>query len=141
MSPLYARARIVFEMADRLGIPVIIHTGRGIPFALPSLAIPRAIEFPNLSIVLAHAGYQMYADEALVAAQVCKNIYLETSWCSPEQIHKFVRDLGAERVMMGSDGLVNLPVELAKYAAIELNEREKVHCLAGTACKLFQVQT
>ena len=141
MSPLYAQARIVFEMADRFGVPVIIHTGRGIPFALPSLAIPRAIEFPNVPIILAHAGYQMYADEALVAAQVCGNIYLETSWCSAEQIDKFVRELGPERIMMGSDGLLSLPVELAKYAAVGLTEEARYQCLAGTAVRLFQVHT
>lgn len=141
MSPLYAQARIVFETADRLGMPVIIHTGRGIPFALPSLAIPRAQEFPHLPIILAHAGYQMYADEALVAAQLCPNIYLETSWCAPGQILKFVRSLGAERVMLGSDGPLNLPVELAKYEAIGLNKVDLAQCLAGTAHRLFRVRS
>ncbi len=140
MSPLYDRARIVFEAADRLHVPVIIHTGRGIPFALPSLAIPRAIEFPNLPIILAHSGYQMYADEALVAARLCKNIYLETSWCSADQISKFIREAGAERVMMGADDLTNLPVELAKYSSIRLSESERSLCLSGNARRLFNVE-
>jgi len=140
MSPLYERAHIVFETADRLGVPVIIHTGRGIPFALPSLAIPRAQEFPNLPIILGHAGYQMYSDEALVSAQICPNIYLETSWCAPRQILQFVRSLGAGRVMMGSDSPLNLPVELAKYEAIDITETERGQCLAGTAHRLFKTQ-
>jgi predicted TIM-barrel fold metal-dependent hydrolase len=140
MSPLYARCRIVFEMADELRVPVIIHTGRGVPFALPSLAIPRAQEFPDLPIILGHAGYQMYSDEALIAAQVCPNIYLETSWCAAEQIRKFIRTLGPERVMMGSDSLLNLPVELAKYHAIGLSKPELEQCLTGTACRLFRVR-
>lgn len=140
MSPLYPRVRIVFETAKRLSVPVVIHTGRGVPFALPSLVIPRAQDFPNLPIILGHAGYQMYSDEALIAAQICPNIYLETSWCAAGQIRKFVHTLGAGRVMMGSDTLLNLPVELAKYEAIGLNEADLAQCLAGTAHQLFKVQ-
>lgn len=81
----------------------------------------------------------MYADEALVAAQVCPNIYLETSWCAPEQIQQFVRTLGARRVMMGSDSTINLAVELAKYRALELNDADLAQCLAGTAHALFKI--
>lgn len=139
MSPLYPRVRVVFETAERLRVPVVIHTGRGVPFALPSLVIPRAQEFPELPIILGHAGYQMYSDEALIAAQVCPNIYLETSWCAVEQIRKFIRTLGAERVMMGSDTSLNLPVELAKYEAIGLGEVDLAQCLAGTAHRLFRI--
>lgn len=137
MSPLYAKARIVFSVAYSLGVPVVVHTGRGIPFALPSLCIPRAMEFPDLPIVLAHAGWELFSAEAVVTAQVCRNIYLETSWCSAENIAAMIRQVGAERVMMGSDVPGNLPVELAKYDALNLSPAEREQCLSRTARALF----
>jgi len=32
----------VFELANELGVPVLVHTGTGIPFAQPSLCLPIA---------------------------------------------------------------------------------------------------
>ena len=92
----------------------MIHTGFDVPFTLPSLAIPRARQYPGLSLILAHAGESLYAEEALVAATECANITLETSWCNTGQIQGFIRTLGSGRVMMGSDLPENLPAELAK---------------------------
>jgi len=137
LSPLYEKARVVFAVAQRLGIPTVVHTGRGIPFALPSLCIPRAIEFPDMPIVLAHAGWGLFSAEAIVAAQVCPNIYLETSWCSVEDIAAMIRQIGPGRVMMGSDTLENLPVELAKYNSLPLSPAVRDQCLGATARTLF----
>ncbi|MEJ2599502.1 MAG: amidohydrolase family protein, partial [Anaerolineales bacterium] len=65
-SPLMANANKVFDTASDLGIPVIVHTGLGTPWALPSLSIPQARRHPDLPIVLAHAGYSVYTEEAYV---------------------------------------------------------------------------
>lgn len=137
MSPLYEAAKIAFTTASSLGVPVVVHTGRGVPFALPSLCIPRAIEFPDLPIVLAHSGFGMYSAEAIVAAQVCPNIYLETSWCSAGDIAKMIREVGSDRMMMGSDGPENLAVELAKYESLRLSPAEREQSLSTTARTLF----
>ncbi|MGQ9494010.1 MAG: amidohydrolase family protein, partial [Anaerolineae bacterium] len=59
-SPLMGNANKAFDTAEELGVPIIVHTGLGIPWALPSLAIPQARRHPNLTIILAHAGYAIY---------------------------------------------------------------------------------
>ena len=64
----------------------MVHTGPGIPFALPALCIPAARKYPDLKIVLAHAGFAVFTAEAQVAATVCDNLYLETSWCIGEDL-------------------------------------------------------
>src|SRR5262249_12928834 len=53
----HAEADKVFRTASELGVPVIVHTGLGSPWALPSLCIPPARRYPRLPIVLAHAGW------------------------------------------------------------------------------------
>ncbi len=133
----HPRCEIVFATARALGVPVLIHTGMGIPNALPALAIPPALRYPDVTIVLAHAGFAIFADEAIVAAQVCPNIVLEPSWCASYQVAAMVRSIGAVRVMFGSDHPSNVASELAKLRSIGLDEAQLAQILGGTARRVF----
>ena len=139
ISPLAGPAEKVFGIASELGVPVIVHTGLGTPFALPSLVLPRALTYPELPIILAHAGYAVYTDEALVAAEIAENIYLEPSWCATYQVRRFVETLGPGRLMMGSDHLDNVPVEMARYHALALPPEAMRAIRYETALKVFKV--
>ena len=138
-SPLMDNANKVFDTAADLGVPLIVHTGLGAPWALPSLSIPQARRHPNLPIVLAHAGFAVYTSEAYVAATECENIYLEPSWSTVYDLKTLIRRLGASRVIFGSDLPDNVPVELAKYRSTGLTEEELAACLGGNAARLFSV--
>jgi uncharacterized protein len=138
-SPLLPRAEKCFRAAQELGVPLIVHTGAGAPPSLPALVIPRAREFPDVTIVLAHAGYAIYCEEALVAAETCPNIVLEPSWCQYYNARRMTRSIGAGRMVMGSDHPANLAVELAKWRAAGLDEAELAQCLGGTARRVFKL--
>jgi uncharacterized protein len=66
VNPLTEDGDLVFETAATLGVPAMVHTGAGIPFSLPALCIPAAEKYPNLKIVLAHAGGGILSAEAQV---------------------------------------------------------------------------
>lgn len=136
-APSAPQARKIFETARELKVPVIIHTGNGVPVALPSMAIPIAKEFPDLKIVLAHSGGGMYGCEALVAAQTCENIYLETSWCTVLDLKSFVDTIGCSRLMFGTDVPLNAGVELAKYRALKLTDDQYEQCFWRTARDVY----
>ena len=53
--------------------------------------------------VLAHAGGGIVSAEAQVAASICNNLYLETSWCLGEDIRWMISTVGPDRVMMGAE--------------------------------------
>jgi hypothetical protein len=141
VSPVFEVSDVVFESAAALGVPVMVHTGTGAPFALPALLIRRARQYPELKIVLAHAGFAVYTEEAIVAAEVCDNIYLEPTWCIAGDIRKMVRMLGPERVMFGGDLPSNVPVELTKYRTLDLTDEEREWCLFRTAASVFGLPT
>ena len=128
----------VFYAAQEYNVPVVIHTGLGVPYTLPSVVIPRARQFPKLKIVLAHSGAYIYSGEAVLVAQECPNVYLETSWCAAYRIREFVKRFGPDRVMFGSDLPENIASELAKYRSV-LNEGELAWCLADTAKNVFNI--
>lgn len=139
VNPLTDDGDLVFETAHDLGIPAMVHTGPGIPFALPSLCIPAARKYPGLKIILAHAGFGVFSAEAQVAASVCGNLYLETSWCLGEDIRWMISTIGPDRVMLGTDLPTNVPVEIAKYKALDLTAEVYSQVMGGTAIEVFKL--
>lgn len=127
-----------FQLASELDVPVIVHTGLGCPWALPSLCIPPARAFPNVPIVLAHAGWGVYTAEAMVTAEVCPNVVLEASWCPSYAVRSMLDKFGPDRMVFGSDHLSNLPVELVKYRTV-CTEEELSRVLGATARRVFRL--
>jgi predicted TIM-barrel fold metal-dependent hydrolase len=120
-------------------VPVLVHTGLGTPFSLPSLVIDAARRYPDVTFILCHAGFAVYTDEAIVAAKYCDNIVLEPSWCQTYTVAKMIKTIGAERIVMGSDHLTNLPVELVKFRSIGLSDNELELILYTNAKRIFQL--
>jgi uncharacterized protein len=139
VNPLSEDGDLVFATAHDLGIPVMVHTGPGVPFALPALCIPAAQKYPGLNIILAHAGFAVFSAEAQVAASVCGNLYLETSWSIGEDIRWMINTIGPDRVMMGADLPSNVPVEIAKYRALDLEPAVYDKVMGGTAVEVFKL--
>jgi hypothetical protein len=83
------------------GWPVVFHTGT-YPLNQPGLLIPVARKFPRLNLIASHLGYDMIED-AIAAAMLCPNIYLETSATAmPNMIRDVIRRCGADKVLYGS---------------------------------------
>jgi hypothetical protein len=139
MSPQHRAAKKIFRVAEELDIAVMIHTGNGLPNALPSLVIPVAREHPRVRIVLAHAGGGTFGADAIVTAEVCPNVYLETSWVTSYDLVSMVKRLGERRVMFGTDLVNNVAVELAKYRTVGLTEAQLEWCFARTAETVFRL--
>jgi uncharacterized protein len=138
-NPSGKHGRRVFEIAAKMGVPLMIHTGNGIPWAAPSLIRPMAEEHPDLKIILAHAGGGIMSAEASQLADACANVYLEPSWVGGHAIRDWVRRLGPERIMLGSDHADNAATELAKYRSIGLTEEELSWALGRTATEVFRL--
>lgn len=74
LDPLLPIGYFLYEAALVFNLPVIIHTGTGVPYALPALYQVIAQRFPELKIILAHCGGGLFFAEAIVAAQTYPNI-------------------------------------------------------------------
>ena len=139
-NPASKNCMHVFEIADTLDIPVMVHTGSGIPFADPINCIPAARTFPRVKIILAHAGGDMFFEQALKLAREYENIFLEPSWLNVLNTKTAVETLGAEKVMFSSDVPENIPVELVKYRTAIKNEKDLDMIFYGTASKVFNLK-
>lgn len=137
LSPNSRAGRRVFCLAQELGIPVMVHTGAGIPWALPSHIAPVARDFPDVPVVMAHSGHMLMAAEAAEVAAAYSNVFLEASWTGGFLVRGFTRRLGAHRVLFGSDHADNAATELTKFRTAGLTEEELAWCLHKTAASVY----
>lgn len=140
ISPLSPRCDKLYEAARYYRLPILVHTGLGTPFSLPSLLIDPARRYPDVTFILSHAGFAIYTDEAIVAAKTCDNIVLEPSWCPTYSVRKMVDQLGADRILLGSDHISNIPVELAKFGSIGLTDGQLEQIYRTNALRIFQLK-
>lgn len=138
LDPLLTRGDFVYETAIEFNLPLIIHTGSGVPYALPSLYVLPAKRFPEAKIILAHCGGGgLFFAEAIVAALACDNIWLELSTLMPHHILQVLHHVPASRLMIGSDLPENLTTEIGKIFSLDVAEEIKRDMLWNTACHLF----
>ncbi len=137
-NPLHERTDYVFETALEHELPVICHTGNGIPATLPSLFMVPARKFRQLKIVLAHAGGGgMLVGEAVVAAQFCPNVYLELSTLMPNHVRLVLAHVPSSRLMIGSDLPENVVTEVDKILELSESVEAKQDILWNTAAAVF----
>lgn len=137
LNPISPRSDFFFETARENGLAVICHTGAGAPFALPSLFILPARKFPDLKFVLGHAGGGLYVAEAIVAATVCSNVYVELSSLMPHQVLEVLAHIPSSRLMIGSDLPENTETEIRKILDLEISAEAKRDILWNTARHVF----
>ncbi len=137
LNPVSERSDFLFQAALENNLVLICHTGAGAPFALPSLFIHPARRFPDLRIVLGHAGGGLYALEALVAAEVCPNIWVELSTVMPHTVLELLAHIGPDRLMAGSDLPENLTTEIDKILDLPIPGAAKSAILWDTPAQLF----
>jgi predicted TIM-barrel fold metal-dependent hydrolase len=138
LNPVSRRSDFLFAAAQEHRLPVIVHTGSGVPFSLPSLYILPAQRFPDLQIVLGHAGGSVYMLETIVAAAVCPNVYIEVSSLMPHHVMEILQHVPATRLMSGSDLPESLEAEMHKLLPLaDLSDADKRAILWETPRRVF----
>jgi uncharacterized protein len=138
LNPLWPASDFFFEAALLYNLPVIVHTGSGIPYSLPSLYIHTARKFPDLKLVLAHCGGGgLLLGEAIVAAEVCSNIFLELSSLMPHQVLEVLVHIAPNRLMIGSDLPESLATEMTKILLLDIEAEFRRDIFWNTACRVF----
>jgi len=130
----------VFEWGRRLGVPVMVHTGAGIPFANPSHLIPAAQAYPDVKIVIAHCGMMVLAGETHIAMKACPNLYADITWTGGFLIRHWARELGAHRFLFGTDHADNCGTELAKVRTSGLTAEEQEWVLYRSALQVYALE-
>lgn len=139
----------VYAKAQELGMPVMIHTGTSVfpgarnRFADPMAADDVAIDFPDLVLILAHAGRPLYMETCFFLARRHPNVYLDVSGIPPRRLLHYLPRLPeiAAKVLWGTDwpspGVHDLGENIAQFLALALPEEVARQVLRGNACRIF----
>ena len=137
LNPMSPASDFFFETALANRMAVVCHTGTGLPLSSPALLMVPARKFPDLTIVVAHAGGGMFVHEAIVAALFCPNILLELSTLMPHHVMEVLGQVASERLMIGSDLPESVETEIGKILSLEIPVADKRNILNDTGCRTF----
>ncbi len=103
----HAAAEGIFEVAQDAGVPILVHAGRGMP-PMDHLA-NLALRFPEVTLVLAHAGIAGQGMFASKLAQHPSVLYDTCAFSAFDVVELFAR-VPAERIVFGSDSPYGHPL-------------------------------
>lgn len=125
----------LFPVYDRLQgeLPILIHCGdRRYDFSHPRRLLRVLNNFPKLQMIAAHLGGWSVFEEGFRLLKE-KECYFDLSSCmsflTPEQIVRYIRGYGADRILFGSDFPLWDPIKEAdRFLRLDLHteEQEKI---------------
>lgn len=127
----------IYRRCEERGMPVLVHTGTSIfPGARCKYGHPMelddvAIDYPDLTIIMAHGGRPLWMDEAFFVLRRHKNVHLELSGIPPKRLLEYFPRLAeiADRVVWGTDwpspGVKDLRENLDQFLALPLSDDVK----------------
>lgn len=139
----------IYLAAEEAGLPVTIHTGTSVfPGARSRLGNPMdvddvAIDFPDLTILLAHGGRPLWMDEAFFVVRRHPNVFLELSGIPPGRLLEWFPRLEsiADRVVWGSDwpspGVASMRKNVEQFLELPIGDQAKRKILYDNAARLF----
>lgn len=141
--------RAIYRACERLRVPVIVHTGTSVfPGARNRYAHPMhvedvAIDFPELTLVLAHGGRPLWMDEAVFLARRFPNVFVELSSIPPARLLQYFPRLEelAPKALFGSDwpgpGVPDIGANLRAFRALPLSDSARERILVTNPERVF----
>ncbi len=147
------RMHPVYRACAEMGLTVLSHTGPardGAPFAEVAAFAPMLAEFPSLTVLLAHLGGAQWQD-TLAVADAFPNVVFDLceiiEWVgaprapTAEELARLIRDIGPERVVLGSDYPWYEPAHTAELVLSlpVLSQTEKNAILGENAARILDL--
>jgi len=109
--PNEARLYPLYAKAQELRVPIIYHIGTSIfkgtklKYCDPIHLDDVAIDFPDLTLVMAHSGRGFWYSECFALSRLHKNIYMDVTGLPPQNLLNYFPELekNSEKVLFGSD--------------------------------------
>jgi hypothetical protein len=140
----------VYRRAAAAGVPVTIHTGTSVfPGARSRLGDPMdvddvAVDFPKLTILLAHGGRPLWMEAAFFVVRRHPNVLLEVSGIPPARLLEYFPRLEeiAHKTVWGTDwpspGVKSMRQNVDQFRALPLSEPAKRAILYDNAARVFR---
>jgi predicted TIM-barrel fold metal-dependent hydrolase len=141
----------VYRLAGEAGRPVFIHTGTSVfpgarnVYADPMACDDVAVDFPETTIVLCHAGRPLWYDTAFFLLRRHENVLLDISSIPPRKLLEVLPRISeaADRVLWGTDwpskGVKSMRQNVEDFLSLPLSDAVRRKILFDNAAALFPV--
>jgi hypothetical protein len=141
----------IYRRCEDRGLPVMIHTGTSIfPGARNKYGNPMelddvAIDFPDLTLVMAHGGRPLWMEEAFFILRRHRRVHLDLSGIPPLKLLEYFPRLEAigDRVLWGTDwpspGVRDLRQNLDQFLTLPLGDDLKQAITRTNPLRVFPV--
>lgn len=139
----------LYERAQELGVPVLFHTGTSIfPGARNKYGDPMdlddvAVDFPRLTIVMAHGGRPLWMERAFFLLRRHANVFMDISGIPPKALLAYFPRLAevADKTLFGTDwpgpGVASVRGNIEAFRGLSLPEPARAMILSGTADRIY----
>jgi hypothetical protein len=143
---------IVYEKCIEYKAPVMVHTGTSVfqgarnRFADPMPVDDVAVDFPDLKIIIAHAGRPLHTDTGFFLLRRHPNVYCDISSTPPKALLQYYPWLErvAAKTMFGSDwpapGVRDIGTNIQQFLALDLPDEMKRQILRDNALRVFNLE-
>lgn len=132
----------LLEVCGKYQAPVWCY-GAAEVFTSPIFFDQIAADFPNVNIIMGRMGLQYDNASAVAIGKRRSNIYLETSSSMDFNVHRAIKNVGIDRVLLGTGtpeaGYFNLEIVKARNAA-KGYENGEAKILGENAARIFHIQ-
>jgi predicted TIM-barrel fold metal-dependent hydrolase len=137
-------------VAEQAGVPVTIHTGTSVfPGARSRFGDPMdvddvAVDFPNLTILLAHGGRPLWMEAAFFLVRRHPHVHLEVSGIPPAKLLDYFPRLEsiADKTIWGTDwpspGVKSMRANADGLLALPLSDAAKRRILSENAARIWR---
>ncbi len=141
----------LYEICQEAGLPVLLHIGSSVlpgtrlKYCDPIHLDDVAVDFPRLTIVMAHGGRGFWYDACAFLARHHHNVYIDVAGLVPAQLRRHFPDLDrlAEKMVFGSDWPA-MPKSVAQNVAairdLGLPDAACARILYDNAARLLRVE-
>ena len=141
--------RALYDACERHRVPIIFHTGTSVfprarnRFADPMFVDDIAVDFPKLTIVLAHGGRPIWMESATFLARRFPNVWLEVSGTPPSRLLEYFPQLVrfSDKVLFGTDwpgpGVRDIGANLEAFRALPIPADDQRRILEENPLRVF----
>ena len=141
-QPTPDRLKPVMALCREFGVPLRVHGDIDDPRSSPLALVALANAYPDVPVIVAHmpGEYTLDGLATVAAGRLAPNLYFDTSTCPSSLIGRAVAELGAERILWGSDSpWWDIEIELMKIRLLQLPDDVFALVTGGKACRLFEI--
>jgi len=136
------RMKKIYEFASERKLFVLVHTWLdNDAYGNQDLFSGVASDYPDIKWVMGHSGGPHGSFHAVEIAMEKENIFLDTtlSMCPARQIEFFVKEVGAERILFGTDNpFIDPRPQIGRHCLADITDSERELIMGGNVRKYIK---